>query len=201
MASAFRLLRSNDLIWSRVIHDYLMGERSDAIDIMAWNADATRMPYHMHAEYLRKLFLDNDLAEGRFTAGGGTVALSDIRVPIFAVGTERDHVAPWRSTYKINLQVESEVTYLLTSGGHNAGIVSEPGHNGRGFRVNTRDHHYLDPERFLAEAERKDGSWWPEWVAWLGQHSGAPTAPPSLNGEGTGYPALGDAPGTYVFQQ
>ena len=131
MAGAFQMLRSNDLVWSRLVHDYLLGEREPMTDLMAWNADATRMPYRMHAEYLRKLFLDNDLAEGRFSGGGEPVALTDIRVPVFAVGTERDHVAPWRSTYKINLQIESEVTYVLTSGGHNAGIVSEPGHAGR----------------------------------------------------------------------
>ena len=138
MAGAFQVLRSNDLIWSRVVHDYLLGEREAMTDLMAWNADTTRMPYRMHSDYLRKLFLDNDLAEGRFAAGGRPVSLADLRAPIFAVGTERDHVAPWRSTYKINQQVESDVTYLLTSGGHNAGIVSEPGHAGRRFRVGTK---------------------------------------------------------------
>ena len=128
MAGTFQMLRSNDLVWSRVVHDYLLGEREPMTDLMAWNADATRMPYRMHSEYLRKLFLDNDLAEGRLMAGAGHATLADIRVPVFAVGTERDHVAPWRSTYKINLQIETEVTYVLTTGGHNAGIVSEPGH-------------------------------------------------------------------------
>jgi polyhydroxyalkanoate synthase len=155
----------------------------------------------MHSEYLRKLFLDNDLAEGRFVAAGEPVALTDIRLPIFAVGTERDHVAPWRSTYKINLQTETDVTYLLTSGGHNAGIVSEPGHPGRSFRVAAKqaDGHYLDPDRFLTQAERKDGSWWPEWVAWLDKHSGTPTAPPQMGLSGS--PPLADAPGTYVLMQ
>ena len=202
MAGAFQMLRSNDLIWSRLIHDYMLGERQPMTDLMAWNADATRMPYRMHSEYLRKLFLDNELAEGRFVAAGKPVALSDIRAPVFAVGTERDHVAQWQSTYKINLQIDAEVTYVLTSGGHNAGIVSEPGHPGRSFRANIKaaNHTYLDPERFLSEAQRKDGSWWPQWVAWLGDRSGVPGVP--LTGAAqAAYPPLGEAPGTYVFQQ
>ena len=203
MAGAFQMLRSNDLVWSRVIHDYLLGERQAMTDLMAWNADATRMPYCMHSEYLRKLCLDNDLAEGRFLAGGRPVSLTDIGAPIFAVGTERDHVAPWHSVYKINLQAETEVTFLLTSGGHNAGIVSEPGHAGRSFRLHRKDAdaHYLDPERFLAEAERGTGSWWPRWISWLGDRSGAPTAPPAMGAPGAGYPPLEDAPGAYVLQQ
>ena len=201
MAGAFEMLRSNDLVWSRVIHDYLLGEREPMSDLMAWNADATRMPYRMHSEYLRRLFLDNELAEGRFLAGGAAVALEDICAPIFAVGTERDHVAPWRSTYKINLQAESEVTYLLASGGHNAGIVSEPDHPGRSFRVATRNRHHLDPDRFLTEARRKDGSWWPEWIAWLERHSGTPAAPPAMGAAQAGYPPLADAPGSYVLMQ
>src|SRR5215470_1903701 len=109
MAGAFQLLRSNDLIWSHMVRNYLMGEREPMTDLMAWNADATRMPYRMHCEYLRRLFLDNDLAEGRFMAGGHPVALSDIRLPILAVGTVQDHVAPWRSTHKIHLLTDAEV--------------------------------------------------------------------------------------------
>jgi len=201
MAGAFQMIRSNDLVWSRVVHEYLMGERQPMTDLMAWNADATRMPYRMHSEYLRKLFLENELAEGRFAAGGSPVALSDIRVPLFCVGTVSDHVAPWHSTYKINLQTDAEVTYLLTTGGHNAGIVSEPGHARRSFQVMTKkpDDHYLAPETFLARAPHKEGSWWPEWVAWLDARSGAPVAPPAGIPAGLG-PPLCDAPGTYVRQ-
>jgi poly(3-hydroxyalkanoate) synthetase len=153
MAGAFQMLRSNDLIWSHIVHDYLLGGRQAMTDLMAWNADATRLPYRMHSEYLRRLFLDNDLAEGRFVAGGAPVTLTDIGAPIFAVGTELDHVAPWRSTYKINLQAKTEVTYLLTNGGHNAGIVSEPGHPGRHFRMimQNADHHYHAPHRGAAQ--------------------------------------------------
>ena len=135
MAGAFQLLRSNDLIWSRLVHDYLMGERSPMTDLMAWNADATRMPYRMHSEYLRELFLNNDLAEGRFRVEDRPIALSDIRVPIFAVGTERDHVAPWRSAFKIHLLANTDITFVLTSGGHNAGIVSAPDRRDRIFRI------------------------------------------------------------------
>jgi polyhydroxyalkanoate synthase subunit PhaC len=202
MAGAFQVLRSNDLVWSRVVHEYLLGEREPMTDLMAWNADATRMPYRMHAEYLRRLFLDNDLAEGRLLVAAKPVTVSDIRAPIFAVGTERDHVAPWRSTYKINLQTETDVTYLLTTGGHNAGIVSEPGHHERSFRVNTKttEGHYLDPERFIAEVPSKVGSWWPEWVGWLKQRSGASTTLPPMGAPQAGYPLLGDAPGVYVLE-
>jgi polyhydroxyalkanoate synthase subunit PhaC len=201
MAGGFEMLRSNDLVWFLLVHDYLLGERQPMIDLMAWNADATRMPYRMHSQYLRRLFLDNDLAEGRFVAGGKPATLADIRTPVFAVGTERDHVAPWRSTYKINLQVESDVTYLLTSGGHNAGIVSEPRHPGRSFRINTKSQRYLDPDLFLTQATHKDGSWWPEWIAWLNQRSGDLAAPPPIGSPEAGYPPLADAPGTYVQMQ
>ena len=197
MAGAFQMLRSNDLVWSRLVHEYMLGGRQPMTDLMAWNADATRMPYRMHSEYLRSLFLDNDLAEGRFKVGGKPITLTDIRTPVFAVGTERDHIAPWRSTYKVNLQFDTEVTYLLTSGGHNAGIVSEPGHHERSFRIATKkpNDHYLDPDRFFAEALRKDGSWWPEWVAWLSDRSGQPTVLPAMGA------SLGDAPGAYVLEQ
>jgi polyhydroxyalkanoate synthase len=202
MAGAFQLLRSNDLIWSRMVREYQMGERPAMTDLMAWNADATRMPYRMHSEYLRQLFLDNDLAEGRFKAAGKFVALTDIRVPIFAAGTVRDHVAPWRSTYKVHLLTETEVTYLLRSGGHNVGIVSEPGHHGRSFQVRTKkpEDHYLDPDTFAAHTPRRGGSWWPEWAAWLNARSGAPTPPPTIGAAQAGYRPLGNAPGNYVIE-
>jgi len=173
------------------------------IDLMAWNADATRMPYRMHSEYLRRLFLNNDLAEGRFRVVDKPVALADIHAPMFTVGTLRDHVAPWRSTYKINLLTDTDVTYLLTVGGHNAGIVSEPGHDGRSFQIMTKlaDAHYVDPETYLATAPRKDGSWWPEWAAWLAARSGAAVEPPEMGAARAGYAPRCDAPGTYVLQQ
>ena len=179
---------------SRMVRDYMMGERRPMNDLMAWNVDATRLPYKMHSEYLRHLFLDNDLAEGRFAIDDTTVALSDIRAPIFAVGTVRDHVSPWRSTYKIHLQTDTEVTYLLTTGGHNAGIVSEPGHERRNFQVMTKkpDDRYFDPDTFIAKAPRKEGSWWPEWVAWLDARSGVPVAPPGVGAPSAGFTPLAE---------
>ena len=200
MAGTFQLLRSNDLVWSRMVRTYLMGEREPMTDLNAWNADATRMPYRQHAEYLRRLFLDNDLAEGRFPAAGKPVALTDIRVPIFAVGTETDHVAPWRSVYKLHLLTDTEITFLLTSGGHNVGIVSEPGHPNRHYRVATRkpDDSYVDPGRWMDAVPIRDGSWWPKWIAWLDARSGQPNASPAMGARG--YEALCDAPGSYVLE-
>ena len=200
MAGAFQMLRSNDLVWSRLVRDYLMGERAPMSDLMAWNADATRMPYRMHTEYLRKLFLDNDLAEGRYRADGKQVALTAIRTPIFAVGTEQDHVAPWHSVYKFHLLTDTEVTFLLTSGGHNAGIVSEPGHAHRRYRIATKrdDDHYVDPDVWAAQTPPVEGSWWPRWSDWIAAHSGARGAPPPLGAPQAGYAPLADAPGAYV---
>lgn len=203
MAGAFELLRSNDLVWSRIIHDYLMGERTPMNDLMAWNADATRMPYRMHSEYLRRLFLNNDLAEGRYHVGEHPIAISDIRVPVFLVGTERDHVAPWHSVYKFNLLSDTDVTFVLTSGGHNAGIVSEPGHPHRHYRVRekNKDQPYTDPDRWMAEASPVDGSWWPVLSAWVAENSSEKTAPPKIGSKAKGNAPLCDAPGTYVFQE
>jgi polyhydroxyalkanoate synthase len=203
MMSAFQMLRSNDLVWSRIVHAYLMGERAPITDLMAWNADATRMPFRMHSEYLRHLFLDNDLAEGRYQVGGRPVALSDIRTPSFAVGTEKDHIAPWRSVYKLHLLTDAEITFVLTNGGHNAGIVSEPGHPHRHYRVATRpaEGYYHDPDVWTASAPPEDGSWWPEWIGWLTKHSGDVVAPPPIGSPIKGLVPLCDAPGTFVLQQ
>jgi len=204
MAGAFQLLKSNDLIWSHMIHDYLMGERSQMIDLMAWNADATRMPFQMHSDYLRKLFLRNDLASGRYVVDGNPIALQNIRTPIFAVGTERDHIAPWRSVYKIHYLADTDVTFALTNGGHNAGIVNEPGHANRHFRLLTKAANdiRLSADEWFAAAQVKDGSWWPVWTTWLATHSSSEKVPtPAMGCEVKGFPPLAAAPGTYVLQR
>ena len=204
MAGAFTLLNSKDLMWSRVVHDYLMGERAPMSDLMAWNADATRLPYRMHSEYLRKLYLNDDLAEGRYEVDGRPVALTDIRVPIFAVGTERDHVSPWRSVFKVHLLTDTEVTFALTTGGHNVGIVFPPGNGGpgRGFRIATHAHEerYTDADLWRELAAWREGSWWPALRDWLDARSGDPVAPPAMGAPKAGLPPLSDAPGRYVME-
>ncbi len=202
MAGAFQMLRSNDLIWSTMVHDYLLGERRPMNDLMAWNTDTTRMPYHMHSQYLSSLFLNNDFTEGRYRVNGSAISISDIRVPIFAVATTKDHVAPWRSVYKLNLLADTEVTFLLTSGGHNAGIVSEPGHPRRSFQMATRHEgdKYVGPIKWQARTPKQKGSWWPAWVKWLENHSGNPQPYPTMGAPERGYPPLEDAPGSYVMQ-
>jgi polyhydroxyalkanoate synthase len=195
MAGTFQLLRSNDLIWSRRLRHYLLDLPDKVNDLASWNADATRMPYRMHADYLRKLFLKNSLASARYLVEGRPVALADLHIPIFAVGTRTDHVAPWRSVYKIRLLTDTEITFLLTSGGHNAGVVSPPGTPNRSYQVSTHAHDapYVDPDTWQRETSEREGSWWPAWETWLARRAGPQVAPPP--------PVIGlcAAPGNYVL--
>ncbi len=204
MGGAFAMLRAQDLLWQPIVNQYVKGQRDKMIDLMAWNADGTRMPWRMHTEYLYRLYLDNELATNRFPVDGKLVRLSDIKVPMFVVGTETDHVAPWKSVYKIdNLVRSDDFSFLLTSGGHNAGIVSGPVHPKRHYRMTTRrlcDAH-LAPEDWMASAPRHEGSWWPAWQAWLAAHSSARTKPPAMGNARKGYEALEAAPGRYVKQR
>ncbi|UZG44454.1 PHA/PHB synthase family protein [Caldimonas thermodepolymerans] len=202
MAGAFALINSKDLVWSKLVHEYLMGARTPLTDLRAWNADATRMPQRMHGEYLRRLYLDNDLAEGRYTVHGRPVALKDIRVPMFVVSTERDHVSPWPSVYKIHLLSDAEITFVLTSGGHNVGIVNPPDGPAASpqarYRIDVRaaGGPYVDAPTWQELAEAREGSWWPAWQAWLAARSGRPVKAPAT-GAGR-WRALCEAPGTYV---
>jgi len=197
MATAFQLLNSRDLIWSRMVKEYWMGEQTQVSDLMAWNADGTRLPCRMHSETLRRLFLQNDLANNRYLVAGIPVRLADIDCPIFCLGTERDQVAPWRSVYKLHDLTHAETTFVLTSGGHNVGIVNPPGVEGRSYHVLTRLRNgpSLAPEAWLAAASLQEGSWWPCWAEWLRDRSGEKTSnlPMSM--------ALSRAPGHYVLEQ
>ncbi|MDN2579697.1 alpha/beta fold hydrolase [Aquibium sp. ELW1220] len=202
MAGAFQMLRSQDLVWSRIVNSYLLGDHPEVSDLMAWNADSTRMPYRMHSEYLRQFFLDNDLSQGRFRVGGRAVHLEDISAPVFAVATETDHVAPWRSVFKLVHLLDTDIDFVLTNGGHNAGIVSEPGHPHRAFRLlGHRDGQpHPDPDAWIAATPKQPGSWWPAWIAWLSAHSSGDVAPPPIGRDSAGYPPICAAPGLYVLQ-
>lgn len=202
MLGAFALLNSRDLLWSRMVRDYLMGVRQPLSDLGAWNADATRMPYRQHREYLERLYLNNDLAEGRYRVDGKAIALTDIHMPIFSVGTVRDTVSPWRSVYKVHLLIDSDVTFCLTSGGHNAGVVSPPEAGiARSYQVATRvaGDRYIDPDIWQASVASHEGSWWPEWETWLCQRSGSQEPAPAVGAPEGGYPPLMQAPGSYVL--
>jgi len=205
MGGAFQLLRTFDLLWAPTVGAYLRGERASLNDLMAWNADGTRMAYRMHTDYLHQLYLNNDLAEGRYRAMGEEIGLSDITVPMFVVGTETDHVAPWRSVYKVGKLVRStDYTFCLTSGGHNAGIISGPQHPKRRHRVlQTRaGARLLSPDKYLQKVEPSPGSWWPTWAKWLEERSSArKVAPPHMGAPGKGLKPICEAPGTYVKQK
>lgn len=202
MAGAFALINSKDLVWSKLTHEYLMGRAPSVNDLRAWNADATRLPFRMHSEYLRRLYLNNDLAEGRYQVHGKTIALKDIRVPLFVVSTETDHVSPWRSVYKTHMLTDSELTFVLVSGGHNVGIVCPPdAHVNAHFLASSRaaSGAYKDPDAWLRDAPEQPGSWWPFWSRWIKERTqgtvpAAGHAPASGSGSGA-------APGRYVVEQ
>ncbi|EKE09308.1 MAG: hypothetical protein ACD_16C00193G0005 [uncultured bacterium] len=203
MAGTFDMLRSYDLIWSKLIQRYLLGKRLQFTDLMAWNEDATRMPYKMHSEYLRNLFLDNALTNGKFIIGGNPVTLEDITVPIFSVATQKDHISPWKSVYKIHFFTDTEITFLLTSGGHNAGIVSEPGHPRRSYQVSTqkKSDKKLFPQKWIEDTPHHKGSWWPTWEKWLSEHSTDKCSPPPMGNPSKGYRNLRNSPGFYVMEK
>ncbi len=201
MGGSFALLNARDLIWSRMVSAYLMGRSAPSSDLASWNADTTRMPYRQHSEYLRQLYRDNELAQGRYQVDGKPVALPDIRLPIFCLGTQRDTVVPWRTAYKIHLLARCEVTFCLTSGGHNVGVVNPPGPGvARSFQISTHgaDDRYMDPDTWRSTVPSQEGSWWPAWQTWLAKRSSKRAEPPPMGNAAAGCAALDDAPGRYV---
>jgi len=202
MRATFQMLRSNDLVWSHRLHSHLLGERAPISDLIAWNADGTRLPYRMHMEYLDCFFLRNALARGEWRVQGTPVNLSDIRIPVFNVGTVQDHVAPWRSVYKLHALSDAEQTFVLTAGGHNVGIVNPPG-NPVPSSYRMRTHHAADPlltpDEWLAATDLRQGSWWAAWSTWLARHSGRRRTPPRLGAPDR--PPAEAAPGRYVLQR
>lgn len=202
MAGAFQMLRSYDLLWSRMVNEYLRGERTPVFDLMAWNADATRMPAKMHSQYLRRLLLNDDLSEGRYPVDGRPVSLGSLNLPIFMVGTTTDHVAPWRSVHKLHYLCPAEISFVLTSGGHNAGIVNPPRPDSRRrYQLLRRDAGggYIAPDEWLEVAPTQPGSWWPAWQQWLAARSGEKVKPPRMGA--AKYPPIEKAPGRYVLER
>jgi polyhydroxyalkanoate synthase len=201
MAGAFAAIRSEDLIWSRATRRYFLGEPDLPTDMTIWVNDTTRMPARMHSEYLRGVFLENRITAGRFAVEGRVIALKDIAVPMFVVATESDHIAPWRSVYKTALFTDCDLHFVLTNGGHNSGILSEPGHPRRHYRLSHRPAgaHYVGPDAWIASTDQRDGSWWPAWAEWLAERSGGPTDAPPMGAPDRGYQAIMAAPGIYVL--
>lgn len=195
MATTFNLLRANDLIWSFVVNNYLMGKEPFPFDLLYWNSDSTRMPAAMHSYYLRKFYHENKLVEpGGLCMAGVSIDLRTIDTPAYIVATREDHIAPWKSTYAATQLYRGERRFVLAGSGHIAGIVNPPASGKYGYWTN--DELPPDPEAWLAGATQHKGSWWSDWAAWNAARSG-PKVPARRPGEG-GLPILEDAPGSYV---
>ena len=196
MAGTFDVLRANDLIFNYVVSNWLMGQDPPAFDILAWNADSTRMPAAMHAFYLRNFYVDNKLAAGTLEIAGKRIDLSAIKAPTYVVSAINDHIVPWESSYKTTGLVSGPVRFVLSSGGHIAGIVNPPGPKAWYEVAPTDDAPPATAAGWRAGAQRRSGSWWEDWATWSDEHSGAMQEPPGMGSER--YPVLGDGPGTYV---
>ena len=202
MATSFRLLRSNSLVWHYFEHSYLLGEELPAFDVLFWNMDTTRMPAAMHSFYLRQMYLYNNLVKpDALTIAGELIDLSRITQPLYAVGCEDDHVVPWRQSYRVrqHVNVGTPVRYVLTTSGHIFGIVNPvldpPKRNFRVGEPASNDH----SAHWLEHAPKQAGSWWPDWLNWLAARCGPMVDAPKTSSKA--YPDLGAAPGTYVHEQ
>lgn len=193
MAGAFNILRANDLIFNYVVSNWLMGESPPAFDILAWNGDSTRMPAAMHSFYLRKCYVENQLVAGNLELAGRRLDLTDIKQPLYIVAAINDHIVPWQSSYQTIRYVNSPVRFVLSSGGHIAGIVNPPGP--KAWYMAAEGVHST-PEEWEANAEKHSASWWEDWVEWAGEHGGPMGDPPPVGSDT--YPVLGDGPGQYV---
>jgi len=202
MASAFQMIGSAERKWTQLAKEYILGDRSEPNDLMAWNADGTRLSIRMHSQYLHHMYLNNDLAKGRYKVGNTPIHLENINCRAFVVGTDQDFVAPWRSVYKIHEHIKASIEFVLTSGGHNAGIVSPPGLKNRSYKYLKRikNGKYLTPDEWLQASSRAEGSWWSHWTRWLDSDSGSMIIPPKMKGSQMIHEDLINAPGTYVFE-
>ncbi len=196
MSNMFNLLRSNDLIWSNVVNNYLLGQKPPAFDLLYWNSDGTRMARAAHTWYLRNTYLENNLVTpGKVHLDNEPLDLGQIKLDVYAVGAEKDHIVPWEGAWRVTQLVGSTVRYVLASSGHIAGIINPPGGKGTYWTNETP----ADTSDAWREAAAKhDGSWWTDWVAWLQPRSGARVPPPPMGSKA--HPPLDDAPGLYVLE-
>ncbi len=195
MHRVFTFLRANDLVWSYVASSWLMGEPPPAFDLLAWNADATRMPARMHSEYLRWCYLENRLANGTMELAGRRIDLGTVSEDAYVVGAEEDHIVPWRSAYRATQLLGGDVRFVLTSAGHVAGIVNPPGTK-RSYSTN--DDYPADADEWFLRASLHAGSWWEDWAPWVAARAGDRRRAPSIGSEQ--HPPIEDAPGTYVSE-
>jgi polyhydroxyalkanoate synthase subunit PhaC len=193
MAATFDVLRANDLIFNYVVSNWLMGQSPPAFDILAWNADSTRLPAAMHSFYLRSLYVHNQLARGDLELAGTQLSLADVKSDAYIVGAVNDHIVPWTSSYTATRLLGGSIRYVLSSGGHIAGIVNPPGPK---CWYQADGHYPEDPREWREAAERHVGSWWEDWAAWADARAGGLVSPPSMGS--ARYPALGPAPGGYI---
>jgi polyhydroxyalkanoate synthase len=200
MAAAFRLLRSNSLIWHYVVHGYLYGETPPPFDVLYWNMDTTRMPAAMHKWYLREFYLNNALIrKDALTVAGQKIDLAQVGQPIYAVAAADDHIAPWKQAFRVNNFVAGQRRFVLSSSGHILGIVNPPVNPPkREFWVAQAERHDT-ADSWRERAEHRAGSWWEDWVAWLRPMSGKAGAAPAM--ADAAHPVLADAPGTYVLER
>jgi polyhydroxyalkanoate synthase len=194
MATTFDALRANDLIWNYVGSNWLMGESPPAFDILAWNADSTRVPEATHSAYLRDFYLENRLAQGTLTLAGRRLRVPDVVSDTYVLAAQADHITPWKSSYATTGLLGGPVRFVLSSAGHIAGIVNPPGPKRRHW---TNDALPPEPQEWIAAAEEHPGSWWEDWARWIEDRAGARRGPPATGS--TAHPVLGDAPGTYVY--
>jgi polyhydroxyalkanoate synthase len=199
LAFVFSSLRANDLVWSYVISNYLMGGRPTAFDLLYWNADSTNLPGPMYCYYLRNTYLENRLCvPGALVNCGVPVDLGKITVPVFVLATREDHIVPWRSAYGTIGLVGGDKTFVLGASGHVAGVVNPAGKNRRSYW--TAEAHPPQPDAWLESAEEHKGSWWPRWMDWLARHAGGLRAAPAAAGN-VQYQPIEPAPGRYVKQR
>ncbi len=198
MQRVFSMMRANDLIWSFVVHNYLLGREPMAFDLLHWNSDSTRMPAMMHSFYLRKMYQQNLLAmPGGLTMGDVPIDLGTIETPAYFLSTREDHIAPWRATYRGSRRFGRRVRFVLGGSGHIAGVINPASSSKYGYWLGDRDAD--DPEAWLDDAEHHEGSWWPDWAEWLGSQSG-PRVAARIPGDGPLKP-LENAPGSYVLKR